>query len=612
MGIEFDDVAVSRLVACLTDVALRLRASGAGRRASAERALQDFHGAYARLFAAARTIESEDRGRLTRALEDLTVQLHVVTRQADEERRRLEARIAWQERERRRDHALVAVGVPPGSVLDWASGAWDPEPSATPVRPTPVSAAFRARPRQRSTGSGGGGGTAGRSGADPRRLREFSGSAEVQDAATEQDLHRVRNAWAGFTARCAWVPVDEATLVAGFGDHLAEDVEDTAWVRRIANAFAAAGSGVSLADGVLDVAGTSTLPTGLQRVFDPAVTSAEVAAAWSELGLSEHDLRALPLTTTLQIANLDGVPAAARDIASRAVLRAALGNPERVYRMLGLRYTHGAATMDEFRQQVAALWKGVRRADRLAQELEAPSAAVAQLVGFGATDGALVAAVSLGDLDTASNVTVNVPGATTTLDSTDGQVRAAAGLLRGAVRLAPASSFAVVSWIGYRAPELVEVPAHRRAIDGGAALASFLDGVHDSRDGNAPGRLTVLGHSYGSAVAVEAAAQTRYRVDAVVTYGSVGFTDDTRPEHLNVRQVFATEGEQDHTARLGRIGRTDPRDLPGVHVFSSEAGPGTEAVTGHDMYPPTGVGYLSPDATAQRHIIEIIATGRPG
>jgi hypothetical protein len=200
MGIEFDDVAASRLVTCLTDVALRLRASGAGRRASAESALHDFHGAYARLFAAARTIESEDRGRLTRALDDLTVQLHVVTRQADEERRRLEARVAWQERERERDQALLTVGASLRPALDWASAAWDPEPSDAPVRPTPVSAAFHARPRQRS--GGGGGGTAGRSGADPRRLREFSGSAEVQDTATEQDLHRIRNAWAGFIGRC--------------------------------------------------------------------------------------------------------------------------------------------------------------------------------------------------------------------------------------------------------------------------------------------------------------------------------------------------------------------------------------------------------------------------
>ncbi len=156
-----------------------------------------------------------------------------------------------------------------------------------------------------------------------------------------------------------------------------------------------------------------------------------------------------------------------------------------------------------------------------------------------------------------------------------------------------------MSWFGYRAPALPEVPAQGRAAAGGAELASFLDGIHDSR-GGAPRRLTVLGHSYGSTTAAEALAQTRHRVDTFVTYGSVGFTDATKPEHLNVDRVYATEGQADHTAIKGRIGRTDPRDLPDVEVFSSEAADGLEAVTGHDMYPETAgqVGYLSPGSTA--------------
>jgi hypothetical protein len=616
MGIEFDEVAASRLGTCLTEVALHLRASGAGRRASAETALHDFHGAYARLFAAARTVESEDRVRLTRALEDLAVQLHVVTRQADEERRRQEARVAWQERERERDRALLTVGAPLRPTLDWSSCLWDPEPAETPVRPTPLTASFRARTRPRSSGGGGSGaggpsGAGGRSGADPRRLREFSDSAHVQDAATEQDLTRVRNAWAGFTSRCSWVPVDEATLVLGFGDYLAENAEDAAWAARIADAFAAAGGRVCLANGTLDVAGTSTLPAALRGALDPSATPAEVAAAWRGLGLSEHDLRALPLATKLQIANLDGVPTAARDIASRAVLTAALANPERVYRMLGLPYTYGAVGMDEFRRQVAALRDGLRRADELARTLRRPTTQVGQLIGFGASNGALVASIALGDLDTASNVTVNVPGATTTFDSADEKVRAANSLIAATRREDRQASFAVVSWFGYRAPVASEVPSQSRASSGGANLASFLDGIHESRAGKPPHAMTVLGHSYGSATAAEGLAQTRHRIESFVTYGSVGFTTTTWPEHLNVGHVFATEGSADHTAAFGRIGRTDPRDITGVEVFSADAGPGTKAVTGHDMYPDRGVGYLSPDATSQRRIAEIIAIGSP-
>jgi len=280
-----------------------------------------------------------------------------------------------------------------------------------------------------------------------------------------------------------------------------------------------------------------------------------------------------------------------------------------MYRLFGLAYTYGSVSLEEFTAQVRALAQGLQRADKIAADLPAPTATVAQLVGFGVANGAPVAAVVLGNLDTATNVTVNVPGATTTLDSTLQKVRAASGLLDSTARLRGSMSYAVVSWFGYRAPAIAEVPSQGRATAGGAELASFLDGIHDSR-GGAPRRLTVLGHSYGSTTAAEALAQTRHRVDTFVTYGSVGFTDATRPEHLHVDRVHATEGQADHTAVTGRIGRTDPRDLPDVEVFSSEAADGLTAVTGHDMYPEAAgqVGYLTPGSTAQDTISQIIAT----
>lgn len=607
MGIEFDDAAASRLVDCAVEVALTLRASAGPRRSTAEAALLDFDGAYARLFEAARVTESADRVRLAKELESVADQLRIVQRQANEERQRSADLAAWQRREADRELVRIAGGVAMQPVLDWSSAVFDPKPSSTPKRPSPVSATFSARTRQRT----GGGRSGGRSSADPTRLRQFSATARAQDASTEQDLVRVRNAWTAFTSRCSWVPIDGATLPGGFGDYLAENAEDASWTERIADAFRAAGGG-SLADTALDAAAASTLPPGLQRLLDPSPTPAEVAAAWAALGFTDADVRALPLTTQLQFAGLDGVPAAQRDIASRAVLSAAVRDPERLYRLMGLAYTYGAVSLDEFTEQVVALRDGLNRADQLAGRLKAPSAAVAQLVGFGVSNGALVAAVVLGDLDTASNVTVNVPGAMTTLDSMGEKVRAANELLFAAGQRGSAEdSFAVVSWLGYRAPGVIEVPRQDRAHAGGANLASFLDGIHDSR-GTAPRSVTVLGHSYGSTTAAEAIAQTRHRVDSFITYGSVGFTDTTRPEHLNVDRVYATEGANDHTAILGRIGRTDPRDLPDVDTFSAEAARGTKAVTGHDMYPEAGgVGYLSPDATSQRTIAKIIATGKP-
>ncbi|WP_159573560.1 alpha/beta hydrolase [Curtobacterium sp. 18060] len=606
MGIEFDDAAASRLVDCAVEVALTLRASAGPRRSTAEAALLDFDGAYSRLFEAARVTESTDRVRLAKELEGLADQLRVVQRQADEERQRSADLAAWQRREADRERVRSAGGVPMQPVLDWTSAVFDPKPSSTPKRPSPVSATFSAQSRQRT----GGGRSGGRSSADPTRLRQFSATVRAQDSSTEQDLVRVRNAWTAFTSRCSWVPIDGATLPGGFGDYLAENAADASWVDRIADAFSAAGGG-SLANTALDAAAASTLPPGLQRLLDPSLTPAEVAAIWAALGFTDADIRALPLTTQLQFAGLDGVPAAQRDIASRAVLSAAVRDPERLYRLMGLAYTYGSVSLDEFTEQVIALRDGLRDADDLARGIRKPSTAVAQLVGFGVSNGALVAAVVLGDLDTASNVTVNVPGAMTTLGSMGEKVRAANGLLITAGRKrSVAESLAIVSWIGYRAPGVIEVPRQDRAHAGAANLASFLDGIHDSR-GTAPRAVTVLGHSYGSTTAAEALAQTRHRVDSFVTYGSVGFTDTTRPEHLNVDRVYATEGANDHTAVLGRIGRTDPRDLGGVDTFSAEAASGTKAVTGHDMYPDSGVGYLSRAATSQQTIAKIIATGKP-
>ena len=607
MGFEFDDAAAARLAACAAQAALALRGSAWPRRSAAEAALRDFDGGYARLFEIARTIESEDRVRLARALDDLADQVRVAQHQAAQERHRRSELAAWRERSAARQHALVGVGAVWEPVLDASAAVFDPEPTDTPIRPAPVTATFRARHRRRTSGQ-----SSGRSSADPERLRQFTATAQAQDGVTEQDLVRVRNAWGGFRDRCGWVPVEAPPLPGGFGEYLDENAEDAWWIARIADAFEAAG-GRSVADLALDIVGASSLSPTAQRLLDPSLTPAQVAAAWKELGLTAEDIAALPLRTQVQVANLDGVPAVARDVASRRVLAAAVRDPERMYRLFGLASTYGAVSLEEFTAQVRALAQGLQRADRIAADLPAPTATVAQLVGFGVANGAPVAAVVLGDLDTAENVTVNVPGATTTLDSTLQKVRAASGLLNSAARLQGSTSFAVVSWFGYRAPALPEVPAQGRAAAGGAELASFLDGIHDSR-GGAPRRLTVLGHSYGSTTAAEALVQTRHHVDTFVTYGSVGFTDATKPEHLNVDRVYATEGQADHTAIKGRIGRTDPRDLSDVEVFSSEAAGGLTAVTGHDMYPETAgqVGYLTPGSTAQDTISQIIATGGRG
>lgn len=609
--INFDDDAASRLQTCAIGVAQSLRGDGAVRTVAVQHAVQEFAGAHAELFTAMHEAERRDRTSAANALDDLAQQLAVVQRQASEERIRQREHTAWRAREHERRTTVTAGALDP--MLDWSARALDPEPSDTPIRPMPIDASFRARPRRRS----GGGSSGGRSSADPERLRAFAQAGRRLDTGMRDDLVRFRNAWSSFTAGCGWARIDNGTLVGGLGDHLRENAEDADWADRIATAFAVAGGGC-LADTVLDVVGASTPLAALHRLLDPTLTPTEVAAAWAALGLSDEAVRAFPLSTQLAIAGLDGLPAHVRDVGSRSVLAAAVADPDRVYRLLGLPHVPDAVSLADFVVQVNALVAGVGRADDAAARLPAPSSHVAQLVGLGVADGALVAAISLGDLDRASNVTVNVPGAGTTVDSATEKVRAANALLRSASAIGNGASFAVVSWFGYRAPSYPEVESQARARAGGVRLASFMDGITDSRSTGAPNRITVAGHSYGSTTAAEALAQTRHRVSSFVTYGSVGFTEDTMPEHLNVDHVFATEADHDHVADIGRVsGRTDPRDVAGVAVFSSEAEAGTQAVTAHDMYPQGErrahgvIGYLSSGSSAQRHIARIVARGRP-
>lgn len=383
MGIEFDDDAANRLAVCATEVAQRLSGSAWSWRSAAGDALEDFHGAYATLFQQTRVTEAEDRAGLARALDDLAKQLWIVRRQAQEERERIADLAAWRQREAERDTARAAGVGPWGPVLDVASDVFDPKPSEVARRPPPVVAAFSARHRQRTGGPASGG----RSGADPARLRRFGVDTRGLNRTAEQGLVRFRNAWVGFTSRCGWVPIEVATLPGGFEQYVMENAEDASWAERIADAFEAAGGAGTLANVALDVAGTSTLPAGLRKLLDPTLTPAEVAAAWTALGFTAADVRALPLATAIEFANLDGLPAATRDIASRAVLSAALRNPGRVYRLLGLAGTPTAVSLDEFTEQVRALDQGVKRADGFARDLPAPSTAVAQLVGFGALNG---------------------------------------------------------------------------------------------------------------------------------------------------------------------------------------------------------------------------------
>ncbi|NYJ06052.1 alpha/beta hydrolase [Petropleomorpha daqingensis] len=228
----------------------------------------------------------------------------------------------------------------------------------------------------------------------------------------------------------------------------------------------------------------------------------EVAGWWASLPAAEQ--RQLIATRPDVVGDLDGVPAWARDRANRLVLEAALATP--------------GTSGEETARAVAA---EIHRQEAAGRRV--------QLWTLDLADG--LAAVAVGDLDTADAVAVLVPGIfTTPEDDLAAQVGNAADVADRAGAAAPGLAVAALAWIGYGTPQgPLSIITRRDARSGGAALVGALDGLAAARSalgGPAP-RTTVVAHSYGAVVLDEAAARPgRLAADAVVLLGSPGGAAD--------------------------------------------------------------------------------------
>jgi pimeloyl-ACP methyl ester carboxylesterase len=150
----------------------------------------------------------------------------------------------------------------------------------------------------------------------------------------------------------------------------------------------------------------------------------------------------------------------------------------------------------------------------------------------------VLAAVAVGNPDTAQHVSVTVPGVgSTTRGSLTEMVTEASNLRdtaqRQLDRVGTPGSVAAIAWMGYDTPpnplntlnptDVWTTMADDRAQAGAASLSSYL---HEVRANNPTGHLTLLGHSYGSLTSSLALQdlndQGLHPVNDVVFYGSPG------------------------------------------------------------------------------------------
>lgn len=378
-------------------------------------------------------------------------------------------------------------------------------------------------------------------------------------------------------------------------------------------------SGVALASGAalaLSAASVGSLPRG-----GPGATT--TLAWWA--GLSADARRSAIADTPDLVGGTDGIPAWARDQANRVRLRRAEQDltleAERLRPLPGGRLVDVAdgvageatvGTLDGPSRRAAYLQVRSKLAavQQIEQVLDQTDARDRQLLVLDLSGRSAKAAVAVGDVDRAEHLAVVVPGFTTTVEGNLSGSDAVAADLRDLARRESMAwgdrgEVAVVSWLGYDAPQVADsLRSHsvilRSSAEAGAAeLNPFLHGLP------ATAHLTVVGHSYGSTTAGLAVASGGTGVDDLVAIGSPGLgVSSTAGLGLPASRVHVIEAADDPVAALGWFGR-DPGHLVGVDLLAADGAPLTD---GSEGLPSHGHSqYLSPGTTSQWNVAAVVA-----
>jgi hypothetical protein len=214
---------------------------------------------------------------------------------------------------------------------------------------------------------------------------------------------------------------------------------------------------------------------------------------------------------------------------------------------------HSAASLDQLNQLKAQLDGAKTHLGELNAVHDAlGKAPETYLTAFDPRTGTgkqVLAAVAVGNPDTARNVSVTVPGiGSTTKDTLPGMVTEAQNLQLEAQRQLKNAglpgSAATIAWMGYDPPpnplntlspaDALATMGDGQARGGADSLSSYLEQV---RANNPNGHITLLGHSYGSLTSSlalqELNAQGLHPVNDVVFYGSPGL-ELTSPDQLGL------------------------------------------------------------------------------
>ncbi|MEV8288299.1 alpha/beta hydrolase [Streptomyces niveus] len=350
-------------------------------------------------------------------------------------------------------------------------------------------------------------------------------------------------------------PNPNAAMAQAIADRIARAVRSAAEIdRRYASALrklkAAAGLDVTKAM-LKDMAGdASAVRTAAKDYLADNVpfekSPAERKEWWD--GLTEEQRREYLDVAPDLVGNLDGIPALARDEANRNYLPVLIDSLER----------QGG---DDAETKLGGL-----RA--IEEKLGKPTIPPMYLLGIG-DEGNGRAIVSYGNPDTSKNVSAYVPGLGTKLDGefAGGTVQRALDTAIGAQGHDPSS--ASIVWLGYDAPQNVDVISTGDAERGAPAYNEFMNGLGVTNENKDP-HLTAIGHSYGS-LTVGTAAQQNGGIpgaDDIILLGSPGVGVD-KAEDLGVGKEHVYVGAADNDL----VTQLPSKQQTGVGFIGAGAGP---------------------------------------
>ncbi|MGH3349242.1 MAG: alpha/beta hydrolase [Nocardioides sp.] len=302
-------------------------------------------------------------------------------------------------------------------------------------------------------------------------------------------------------------------------------------------------------------------PADAARASMPDGSDPKAVKAWWD-DLSPDERQAMIAAYPEVVGNTDGVPAGVRSEANTISLDRDLAQL-------------AAIPEDQRTDDEQTRYENAQAADRARDQINQSKdpltgeSYAAQIYMYDpmAFDGDGAVAMAVGDLDTADNVAVTVPGLTTDMGSARGNAESAVNLQQAAA-FEGGTSNATMFWIGYDAPDnhifgeegtdIVGVVSEDMATAGGERYADTLDGLNAMRSDDF--HLTAVGHSYGSTTVSHAMTDHHPAADDVVLLGSPGVGGGTTSDdELGVGDghVWVGKNSNDPVARLGDEGWVD-------------------------------------------------------